>query len=58
MPIECDDCMAFYRACCYLDKAVPVFGYADNPARIRAATDEILRLRAELAKTQSPKGGE
>jgi hypothetical protein len=38
----------FYSACCYLDRAIPVFGFPDNGARIRAATDQILRLRREV----------
>lgn len=35
----------FHSACCYLDRAIPVFGYPDNGTRIRAVTDEVLRLR-------------
>lgn len=38
---------AAYRACVYLDKAVPVEG-RDNIERIRFAADEIVRLRAAL----------
>lgn len=45
-----DQVRVFYSACCYLDKAIPVFGYADNGLRIRAATDQILELRAALAE--------
>lgn len=38
---------AMFSACCYLDRAVPVFGRA-NPDRVRFAADEIIRLRGEL----------
>lgn len=57
MPTNCEDCMEFFRACVYLDKAIPVYGYPTNADRIRAATDEILRLRAELAKRPPPSEG-
>lgn len=40
---------AVFPACCYLDRAIPVYGYPDNAARIRAAADLIITLRADLA---------
>lgn len=40
---------AFYLVCVHLDKAVPVFGMT-NTERIRAAADEIVRLRADIER--------
>jgi len=43
---------SMFSACCYLDRAIPVYGYEDNAQRVRAATDEILRLRALCKDTR------